>query len=63
MKSDSQLQKLKSATKNETGINLRLSSNMISNSNNETDLLHKLLLSIRQVANLHKAFAINLLLM
>ena len=36
---------------------LRLSSNMIGNSDDETNFLHKLLLTNRQVANLRKAFA------
>ena len=53
--SNSQLNKLKSAIKNETEVVLRLSSNMIGD--NETNFLHKLLLTNRQVSNLHKAFA------
>ena len=53
--SNSQLNKLKSAIKNETEVVLRLSSNMIGD--NETNLPHKLLLTNRHVANLHKAFA------
>ena len=52
--SDSQLNKLKSAIKNETEVILRLSSNMIGDS--ETNFPHKLLLTCRQVANLCKAF-------
>ena len=55
--SNSQLNKLKSAIKNETDVILRLSSNMIGNSNDETNFPHKLLLTNRQVANLCKAFA------
>ena len=51
--SNSQLNKLKSATKNETNVVLRLSSNMIGNS----DFPHELLLTNRQVANLRKTFA------
>ena len=43
--------------KNETGAILRLSSNMIGNSDDETNFPHKLLLTNRQVANLCKAFA------
>ena len=43
--SDSQLNKLKSAMKNESGLTLKLSSNIISNSNDETNFLHKLLLT------------------
>ena len=53
--SNSQLNKFKSAIKNETEVVLRLSSNMIGD--NETNFPHKLLLTNRQVANLHKAFA------
>ena len=55
--SNSQLNKLKSAIKNETNIVLRLSSNMIGNSEDETNFPHKLLLTNRQVANLREAFA------
>ena len=55
--SNSQLNKLKSAIKNETEVVLRLSSNMIGD--NETNFPHKLLLTNRQVANLRKAFANN----
>ena len=55
--SNSQLNKLKSAMKNETEVVLRLSSNMIGD--NETNFPHKLLLTNRQVANLRKAFANN----
>ena len=55
--SNSQLNKLKSAIKKETDVILRLSSNMIGNSDNETNFPHKLLLSNRQVANIRKAFA------
>ena len=54
---NSQLNKLKSAIKNETDVILRLSSNMIGNSDDETNFSHKLLLTNRQVANLRKAFA------
>ena len=38
---------------------LRLSSNMIGNSDDQTNFPHKLLLTNRQVANLRKAFANN----
>ena len=55
--SNSHLNKLKSAIKNETDAILRLSSNMIDNSDDETNFPHKLLLTNRQVANLRKAFA------
>ena len=58
--SNSQLNKLKSAIKNETDIVLRLSSNMIGNSGDNTNFPHELLLTNRQVANIRKAFANNL---
>ena len=51
--SNSKLNKLKAATKNETEVVLRLSSNMIGD--NETNFPHKLLLTNRQVASLGKA--------
>ena len=54
---NSQLNKLKSAIKNENEVVLRLSSNMIGD--NETNFPHKLLLSNRQVLNLRKAFTNN----
>ena len=54
--SNSQLNKLKSAIKNGTDVILRLPSNMVSNSNNETNFPHKLLLTNRQVLSLRKAF-------
>ena len=53
--SNSQLNKLKTVIKDETKVVLRLSSNM--NGDNESNFPHKLLLTNRQVANLHKAFA------
>ena len=52
--SNSQLNKLKSAIKNETDVVLRLSYNMIGD--NETNLPHRLFLTNRQVTNLRKAF-------
>ena len=52
--SNSQLNKLKSAIKNETEVVLRLSSNMIGD--NETNFPRKLLLTNRQVSSLRKAF-------
>ena len=55
--SNSQLNKLKSPIKNETDVVLRLSSNMIANSDDETNFPHKLLLANRQVPNLRKPFA------
>ena len=55
--SNSQLKKLKSAIKNETEVVLRLSSNMIGDSNDGNNFPHKLLLTDRQVSNIRKAFA------
>ena len=55
--SNSQLNKLKFAIKNKTEVVLRLSSNMIGNSDDETNFPHKLLSNNRQVENLRKAFA------
>ena len=55
--SNPQLKKLISEIKNETDVILRLSSNMIGNSDDEPIFPHKLLLTNRQVANLRKAFA------
>ena len=52
----SQPNKLKSAIKNETDVVLKLSSNMIGNSDDETNFPDKLLLTNRQVANLRRAF-------
>ena len=57
--SNSKLNKLKSAIKNETEVVLRLSPNMIGNSNDETKFLHKLLLTDRQVLSIRKSFADN----
>ena len=56
--SNSQLNKFKSAIKNENEVVLRLSSNMIGD--NETNFLHELLLTNRQVSNLRKPFANHL---
>ena len=55
--SNSQLNKFKSAIKNETEVVLRLSSNMIGDSDDKINFLHELLLTSRQVENLRKAFA------
>ena len=57
--SNSQLSKLKSAMKNETDVVLRLSSNMIGNSDDNSNFPHELLLTNRQDSNLCKAFAKN----
>ena len=56
--SNVQLNKFKSAIKDENGVVLRLSSNVIGD--NETNFPHKLLLTNRQVSKLRKAFANNL---
>ena len=58
--SNSQLSKLKSAIKNETDGFLRLSSNMIGNSDDSTNFPQELLLTNRQNASLCKAFANHL---
>ena len=55
--SNSQLNKLKSAIKNGTEVTLNLSSNLIRNSNDETNFPHKLLLTDTQVSKICKAFA------
>ena len=56
--SNSQLNKLKPAIKNEPEVVSRLSSNMTGD--NETNFPHKLLLISRQFANLRRAFANHL---
>ena len=58
--SNSRLSKLKSIIKNETDVVLRLSSNMVGNSNDNTKFPHELLLTNRQVENIRKAFANHL---
>ena len=58
--SNSQLNKLKSAIKNETEVVSRLSQNMIGDSNDEANFPRKLLLTDRQVWNICKAFSNNL---
>ena len=55
--SNSQLNKLKSSIKNEADVVLGISSNMVGNSNDNTNFPHELLLTNRQVANIRKAFA------
>ena len=57
--SNSQLSKLKSAIKNENDVVLRLSSNMVGNSNDNTNFPHELLLTNRQVVHIRKAFTKN----
>ena len=55
--SNSQLDKLKSAMEDETEVVLRLSSNMIGDSDDKINFPHELLLTNRQLASLHIAFA------
>ena len=55
--SNSQLSKLKSYIKNGTEVTLNLSSNLIGNSNDETNLPHKILLTDTKVSKVCKAFA------
>ena len=55
--SNSQLDELKSAIEDGTEVVLRLSSNMIGDSDDKINFPHELLLTNRQVANLRKAFA------
>ena len=52
-----QLNKLKSEIKNGTKVNSNLSSNLIENSNDETNFSHKVLLADTQVLKICKAFA------
>ena len=56
--SNSQLNKLKSAIKNGNDVVIRLSPNMIGDSNDRTNFLHELLLTDRQVSSIRKAFQI-----
>ena len=57
--SNPQLNKLKSAIRNEANVVSRLSPNMIGNSDDEINFPHRLLLTNRQVANLGQAFPNN----
>ena len=50
--SDSQLDKLKSAIKNETKVVLRISPNMIDDSNDEASFPHELLLTDKQISSI-----------
>ena len=54
--SNSQLNKLKSSIKNEPDVVLKLSSNMVGNSNDNTN---RQVITNRQVANIRIAFAKN----
>ena len=55
--SNSQLNKLKSGIKNGTEVTLKLSSNVVGDSNDENNFPHKLLLTNTQVSRLLKTFA------
>ena len=57
--SNSQLNELKSGIKNGTGVTLRLSLNVVGDSNYENNFLHKLLLTNTQVSKLRKVFTNN----
>ena len=57
--SNSQLNKLKSGIKNDNEVTLKLSSNVVSGSNDENNFPHKLLLTNTQVSKLRKASANN----
>ena len=58
--SNSQLSKLKSAIKNENDVVLRISSNMVGNSNDNANFPYEILLTNRQIENIRKAFANHL---
>ena len=57
--STSQLNKSKSAIKNKNDVVIRLSLNVISDSNDKGNFLHELLLTNRQISSIRKAFANN----
>ena len=61
--STSQLNKLKSAIKNENNVVIRLSPSMIGDSNDKSNFPHELLLTNRQVSSIRKVFANNLLIL
>ena len=52
-----QLNKLKSGIKNDTEVTLKISSNVVGDSNDENNFLDKLLLTTTHVSKLCKAFA------
>ena len=54
--SNSQLSKLQSGIKNGTEVTLKISSNVVRDSNDETNFPHKLLLTNTQILRLRKAF-------
>ena len=55
--SNSQINKLKSGIKNNTQVTLKISSNVVGNSNDQNNFRHRLLLTNIQVSKLCKAFA------
>ena len=57
--SNSQLNKLKSAIENKNEVVIRLSPDVIGESNDQTNFPHELLLTNRQVSRIRKAFANN----
>ena len=57
--STSQLNKLKSAIKNENDVVIRLPLNMIGDSNDKGNFPHESLLTNRQVSSIRKAFSNN----
>ena len=54
--SNSQLNKLKSGTKNYTEVTLKISSNVVGDSDDKNNFTHKLLLTNTQVSKLRKVF-------
>ena len=57
--SNSQLNKSKSGIRHSTKVNLNLSSNVIGDSNDETNFLHESLLTDTHISRLRKAFGNN----
>ena len=57
--SNLQLNKLKSEIKYGTVVNLKISSNVVDDSNDENNFLYKLLLTTTQISKLRKVFANN----
>ena len=57
--SNSQLNKLKSGIKNNFEVTLKISLNVVDDSNDENNFPHRLLLTNTQVSKLRKAFANN----
>ena len=57
--SNSQLNELKSGIKNGTEVTLKLSSNIVDDSNNEKNFPHRLLVNNKQISRRRKAFANN----